>query len=396
MSLFFITLGAIMAEVASVGSSAPKQSSYMKGTGTKAFLYNLADDPEELTNLYYDGSYSDINTYFEERHSYWSELVVDPEIPSSDNMYSTFRDNGGISSWIDVTDSSKDGDGGDGPPLLPPKVPQKYGYSGAPHIVFVFVDDWGWNDVGYRSTYMSWTTPTIDKLASEGIKLENHFSHELCSPSRGALLTGRYALRLGLWSQQSTDPFAELPLTETTIAQELKSAGYQTYMVGKWDLGYSTTSHIPVNRGFDYFYGYYSSFLDYWTKTHNNFLDLQDNGDLVTNKTEIDSSYHSAYLFQSKVEDVITSHATEYPDKPMFLYYPTQLIHGPWDAPDEYKLTRCGLPTTVHDQTLQSKLLNYCALNVMLDEVIANLTCALETHKMASNTVLIIASDNGG
>jgi Sulfatase len=391
-----------MTEVACAGSSAPKQSSLMGGSGTKSFLYNLADDPEETTNLYYDGSYSDTNAYFAERHEYWSQLVVDPQIPSAENMYSTFRDNGGITPWLDGAFST-DGDNEDNSDskdsrrkLELPELKQKYSYSDAPHIVFVFVDDWGWNDVGYRSTYLSWTTPTIDRLASEGIKLENHFAHELCSPSRGALLTGRYALRLGLWSQQSDDPFAELPLTEMTLAQELKTAGYQTYMVGKWDLGYSTALHNPVYRGFDYFYGYYSSFLDYWTKTHNNFLDLQEGTCLVTDKDEIDETYHSVYLFQAKAEEVISTHASTYPDKPMFLYYPTQLIHGPWDAPDIYKVNRCGLPISVHDPMLQSKVLNYCALNIMLDEVIANLTCALEANGMSSNTILVIASDNGG
>lgn len=113
--------------------------------------------------------------------------------------------------------------------------------------------------IGYRSTYLNWTTPTIDQLAAEGIKLENYYSHETCTPSRGALLTGRYPLRLGLWEQHIE---AELPLNETTLAQELKSAGYQTYMVGKWHLGYSTDAHLPPNRGFDSYYGTYCSCVD--------------------------------------------------------------------------------------------------------------------------------------
>ena len=64
-------------------------------------------------------------------------------------------------------------------------------------------------------------------------------------------MTGRFALRLGQWDVN----LGELPLTETTIAQEMKSAGYRTYLVGKWDLGYSTRAHLPTSRGYDYFYG---------------------------------------------------------------------------------------------------------------------------------------------
>ena len=98
---------------------------------------------------------------------------------------------------------------------------------------------------------MSWTTPNIDRLAKESVLLDNHYSHEICTPTRGALMTGRFALRLGQWDVN----LGELPLTETTIAQEMKSAGYRTYLVGKWDLGYSTRAHLPTSRGYDYFYG---------------------------------------------------------------------------------------------------------------------------------------------
>lgn len=114
-------------------------------------------------------------------------------------------------------------------------VSQVYFPKSPPHIVFVLVDDWGWNDVGFRSTYMSWTTPTIDRLALEGVYLNNYFTQSFCVPTRGAFLTGRFAGRLGLLEDIGTE---ELPLSEVTIAQEMKSAGYRTYMIGKWDLGY--------------------------------------------------------------------------------------------------------------------------------------------------------------
>lgn len=347
------------------------------------FLYDLATDPTEMINLLDldDASqYTDSITYFRKRQKYWASLIKDPEIPvDNGNKYSLFRGNGGYCAYNDA----------DFEPLVIDT--STYKFTDAPNIVFVLVDDWGYNDVGFRSTYMNWTTPTIDQLVREGISLENHYSYELCTPTRGALLTGRYSLRTGQWNEN----LGELPLNETTLAQEMQSAGYRTYMVGKWDLGYSTKRHYPVSRGFDSFYGFYNGMIDYHNKTFLNYVDLQTDHSLVTNEDELSSEMHTAYLFQSKVEDYIADHATNYADQPMFMYYATQLIHGPWDAPDVY-VKRCADPRLKLDAESADDLRNYCALNVMLDEVIANLTCSLNAHGMADNTILVIVSDNGG
>ena len=239
---------------------------------------------------------------------------------------------------------------------------------------------------------MNWTTPTIDRLAAEGVKLENYFTYYTCVPTRGALLTGRYPIRLGLWQVYGNK---ELPLSEVTLAQEMQSAGYRTYMVGKWHLGFSTSDHTPANRGFDSSYTYWNGFVDYWTKQYGNYNDLHDGVNSVTNETELSSDLHNGYLMQTKAEDMIASHVENYPDKPMFLYYAMQLIHGVWSAPQTY-LDRCGVPSTITNEYLLNVTYNYCALNVMLDEAIANLTCALEKHNMSDNTILVLVSDNGG
>jgi arylsulfatase A-like enzyme len=146
-----------------------------------------------------------------------------------------------------------------------------YAYSAAPNIVFVLIDDWGWNDMGVRSTFMNWTTPHIDNLyTNEAISLTNYYSNELCSPSRASLLTGEiliavaglvdnervfqvdmhselvFRMQLGkilcilslAWMRYLLLPSSarrgDLDCVQVTIAQELKSAGYRTYMVGKW------------------------------------------------------------------------------------------------------------------------------------------------------------------
>ena len=95
------------------------------------------------------------------------------------------------------------------------------------------------------------------------MKLENYYTHYSCAPSRGALMTGRYAFKLGM---HIANDGSELPLYEVTLAQELKTAGYVNYMVGKWHIGFSTDYHLPTQRGFDHFFGYYNGFIDYWTK----------------------------------------------------------------------------------------------------------------------------------
>jgi arylsulfatase A-like enzyme len=357
------------------------------------FLYDISNDPTEESNLYDDDSYEDIKSTFKERLDYWSGIVEDPDVPDWSDADSTYEELGGIGAWLTS----------DYEPMV---VPHLYDYEYAPNIVFVLVDDWGWNDIGWRSTYLSWTTPTIDRLAEEGVRLNNHYTHELCVPTRGALMTGRYALRLGLWNHEN-EQSAVLRLNETTMAQELKSAGYRTYMVGKWDLGYAATQYYPTNRGFDSYYGYFTSQIDYWTKvtvsssdidgdddSTDQYLDLHVNDMLVKDERELSSDYHSAALFEEKAEDAIKDWYENYSNQPFFLYYALQLMHTPFEAPTRF-LERCA-SSDLDDGTDGTRYQTYCALNVMLDEVIANLTCTLEHFGMSESTILILASDNGG
>jgi arylsulfatase A-like enzyme len=344
------------------------------------YFYHISEDPYESTNIYSDDSYADVLSYVQERTDYWADYVLAPQIPGDEDKKPYWKAAGGVVPW-ETSD------------YVPPRIPQLYEHKDAPNIVFVLVDDWGWNDVGFRSTYMSWTTPTIDNLAAEGISLENYYTAYSCIPARGAFLTGRYPIRLGLWESGEG---AQLPLNETTLGQEMKSAGYRTYMIGKWHLGYSTNQHTPTMRGFDYYYGYWNGYVDYWTKEYGDYLDLHEGIELVTDESEIDATLHNGYLLQSKAEMVIKDHAANFADEPMFLYYAMQLIHGVWSAPQTF-LDRCGSPTDdATDDYVQSVEYNYCALNVMLDEAIANLTCTLEQSGMGDNTILLIVSDNGG
>src|SRR6476620_1463895 len=130
----------------------------------------------------------------------------------------------------------------------------------APNVVYFLADDLGWADVGWHGKQIK--TPNLDKLAANGAKLERFYAQPLCSPTRAALLTGRYPMRHGLqvgvvrpWAQYG------LPLDERTLAQALREAGYFTALVGKWQLVHFQRAYLPTVRGFDHQYGHYNGAL---------------------------------------------------------------------------------------------------------------------------------------
>lgn len=337
-------------------------------------LFNLTEDAYEYTDLYSDTAYQGIIDDLKNEAAKYFDAIKDPDAPDGDLKKPAWAEAGGVVSWIDEEEKLRE------------DITVKYSYNDAPNIVFTLVDDWGWNDIGYQSTYISFTTPHVDILASEGIKLGNYYSSFLCTPARTSLLSGRYPLRYGMYWEKDD---GELPLDEYTIAEELQSAGYKTYMVGKWHIGFSSVSRTPTYRGFDYFYGYYNGHIDYYTKEYGEYQDLSENGELVTDTTDLDNTTHSAILFQTKVEKVLASHSESYDDQPFFLYYSLQLMHTDWAA-DQIYIDRCKYEGSDADTDI------YCGMSLMLDEVIGNLTCALDRYGFSDNTILIVASDNGG
>jgi arylsulfatase B len=168
---------------------------------------------------------------------------------------------------------------------------------------------------------------------------------------------------------------------------------YQSFVLSQ-DLGYETLQNCPTNRGFDYFYGYYNGFIDYESKKYAHFVDLQENDEIVTDEVALDTNLHAGYLFETKAEEAIAYHASRFPKKPMFMYYAMQLVHSPYEAPQRF-IDRCMDPS-LSDDLASSDLYNFCAMNLMLDEAVANLTCSLKANGMNDNSILVIASDNGG
>src|SRR5215475_5391530 len=123
-----------------------------------------------------------------------------------------------------------------------------------PNILYIVADDLGWKDVGLHGSDIK--TPRLDALAAGGAKLEQYYAQPMCTPTRAALMTGRYPFRYGLQTAVILSGHTYgLPTDEWLLTQALKEAGYETAIIGKWHLGHADRKYWPRQRGFDYQYG---------------------------------------------------------------------------------------------------------------------------------------------
>lgn len=252
--------------------------------------------------------------------------------------------------------------------------------SKAPHIVLVVIDDLGWSDVGFQGSVIH--TPNINRLATEGVILENYYVQPLCTPTRSTLMTGRYPIHTGLqhFVIEPPEPYG-MPLNLTTLPQKLKEAGYATHMVGKWHLGFFEWTYTPTYRGFDSHYGFYTGCGDHYKHERLGILDLRDNTSPVR---DMNGTY-SANLFTKQAQRVIENHDSS---RPLFLYLPFQNVHFPVQAPQRY-IDKYGF---INDTTRKT----YAAMLDIVDEAIGNVTKSLEKAGLWENTLLIFTTDNGG
>jgi arylsulfatase A-like enzyme len=247
-----------------------------------------------------------------------------------------------------------------------------------PHILYIMSDDQGWKDVGFHGSDIK--TPNLDRLAQGGAKLEQYYAHPMCTPSRAALLTGRFPHRYGL--QTAVIPSAGtygLATDEWLLPQALKTAGYKTAIVGKWHLGHSDRQYWPLQRGFDYQYGPILGEIDYFTHSAHDQVDWYRNNELVN-----EEGYVTTLLGQDAVK-LIEAHNS---NDPLFLYLAFTAPHAPYQAPEDY----LNQYSSITDPNRRA----YAAMITAMDDQIGQVLDALDRKGMRENTLVVFQSDNGG
>jgi arylsulfatase A-like enzyme len=248
----------------------------------------------------------------------------------------------------------------------------------SPNIVYLLADDMGWADVGFNGG-KEIKTPNLDKLAASGARLAQFYVQPVCSPTRAALMTGRYPLRYGLqvgvvrpWAQYG------LPLDEITLPQALKEAGYATAITGKWHLGHFERAYLPTARGFDHQYGHYNGALDYFTHARDGGHDWHRD-----DRANYDEGYSTELLAADAVK-FLDENAGR---KPFFLYVPFNAVHSPHQVTEKYKEPYANLPEPRR---------TYAGMLAAMDEAIGRIVAALDGKGLRRDTIIIFSSDNGG
>jgi len=246
-----------------------------------------------------------------------------------------------------------------------------------PNIVLIVSDDQGYADVSCYDHPQEVSTPNIDRLARQGVRLTNAYaSAYVCAPTRAGLLTGRYQQRFGFYT--GGDSRTGLPLSEVTLADLLKKQGYATAVIGKWHVGIQP-EYRPLKRGFDEFYG----FLGHGAHDYFNLRITDDYTSIYRNEKPINDTGYLTRNLTRRAVSFIERHRS----RPFFLYLPFSAVHWPLQAPPEY-IKRFN--TGNKDRDI------YLAMLECMDEGIGEVLDTLKRTGADDNTLIIFFSDNGG
>ena len=270
-----------------------------------------------------------------------------------------------------------------------------------PNIVLFLIDDLGWKDVGcYGSDY--YKTPNIDRLAAQGVRFTNGYAAcAVCSPTRAAILTGKYPARLmltewlpsGRWNPKaklrSGRFLRALPLEEITLAEALRKGGYRTLHIGKWHLGGPPFS-LPVQHGFDVNVGgsehgapghYFYPYMGNWK--------IPTTNERVQ-KITLPNGKEGEYLTDRLTSEALALIEQDH-EKPFFLHFSHYAVHTPFQAKDNITKKYEKIP----EAKRQGKPI-YAAMVQSVDESVGRVMDALKKLKKLDNTLVIFTSDNGG
>jgi arylsulfatase A-like enzyme len=249
--------------------------------------------------------------------------------------------------------------------------------------LFVVADDLGWADVGWHGS--KFRTPNLDRLVAEGVELDRHYVQPVCSPTRTALMSGRWT---GRWGPHVLGPtnLRAFPAGTTTLASALKQAGYATAMAGKWHLG-SKPEWGPNHYGFDHSYGSLSGAVDPWTHKYRR-------GPWIDTWHRDESIFHEEGNATELVAQEIVGWIKSLPE-PWFVYVPFHAVHIPIDAPDEYKRPWADAkldPDPAKNESLQ----RMAAFVGQLDAKVGEFVQAIDDRGVRERTLVVFHSDNGG
>ncbi len=256
----------------------------------------------------------------------------------------------------------------------------------APNVLVILADDLGYGDLAVQGA-KDLKSPNLDRLAAEGLTFKNGYANcPVCSPTRAALLTGRYQEMVGVPGVIRThadNNWGWLSPDATLIPIPLKKAGYHTGIVGKWHLGLEEPN-IPNSRGFDFFHGFLGDMMDdyYNHKRHGNDY-------MHRNKTLIHPEGHATDIFTQWAVDYIKERSKG--DKPFFLYLAYNAPHTPIQPPDDWFKKVKAREKGISDQ--RAKLV---ALIEHMDEGVGKVLKALKDTGLEKDTLVIFTSDNGG
>ncbi len=264
-----------------------------------------------------------------------------------------------------------------------------------PNLVVIMTDDMGWADVGFNGC-KDIPTPNIDVIANEGVRFEEGYvSFPVCGPSRAGFLTGRYQDRFGFTTNPSIDPnnpIAGLPVEEETMAQVLRKVNYNNAIIGKWHMGTNDVFH-PLERGFDYFYGFLSGGHNYYPDQ----LTLKDLSEvtkkwewyrtkIIENKTKVETDDYLTDELSDAAVSYINKQAET--NQHFMLYLAYNAPHTPLQATEKY-LSRFP---SIKDKRRRT----YAAMVSAVDDGVGRVLDALKEKGLDENTIVVFLSDNGG
>lgn len=266
--------------------------------------------------------------------------------------------------------------------VAPPTRDSAQSQGRRPNILLILADDAGYADIGaYGGREIP--TPNIDRLAGAGIRFTDAYvSGPYCSPTRAGLMTGRYPQRFGYEFNPDGSPEYGLPLSEKTMADRLRAAGYRTALFGKWHLGYSERLR-PLRRGFEEFYGFLGAEHSYM-----NVVDTDPGtglpDPLMDGTRPVASVTYLTDALGDRAADYIKRHRSE----PFFLYLAFNAVHTPMEAPERY-LARFANIADARRRT-------YAAMLSGMDDAIGRTLAALHDSGLEEQTLVIFLNDNGG